>query len=91
MASIYNEPERPNDADNPVRMVISAGTPPSLWKAFERRFNVKILEWYGSVEGGFAYRPTGEGPIGSFGKLFLGNGDEGGGRWRQRSPCGADG
>ena len=68
MASIYNEPERPDDADNPVRMVISAGTPPSLWEGFEKRFNVKILEWYGSVEGGFAYKPIREGPIGSFGK-----------------------
>jgi crotonobetaine/carnitine-CoA ligase len=68
MAGIYNEPERPDDADNPVRVVISAGTPPSLWEPFEKRFNVKILEWYGSVEGGFAYKPVGEGPIGSFGK-----------------------
>ncbi|NMB65683.1 MAG: ATP-dependent acyl-CoA ligase, partial [Spirochaetes bacterium] len=37
-------------------------------EAFEKRFNVKILEWYGSVEGGFAYKPIGKGPIGSFGK-----------------------
>ena len=68
MAGIYNEPQRPNDADNPVRSVISAGTPPSLWEAFENRYNVQILEWYGSVEGGFAYKPAGQGPIGSFGK-----------------------
>jgi crotonobetaine/carnitine-CoA ligase len=68
MAGIFNEPERPDDADNPVRFVISAGTPPSLWEPFEKRFNVRILEWYGSVEGGFAYKPAGEGPIGSFGK-----------------------
>jgi len=68
MAGICNEPERADDGDNPVRLVISAGTPPSLWEGFEKRFNVKILEWYGSVEGGFAHKPTGEGPIGSFGK-----------------------
>jgi len=68
MANIYNEPERKDDADNPVRVVLSAGTPPSLWERFEKRFNVKVLEWYGSVEGGFAYKPIGEGPIGSFGK-----------------------
>jgi len=54
MAGIYNEAERPDDADNPVRMVISAGTPLSLWEAFEKRYNVQILEWYGSGEGGFA-------------------------------------
>ena len=68
MAGIYNEAERPDDADNPVRMVISAGTPLSLWEAFEKRYNVQILEWYGSVEGGFAYKPVGQGPVGSFGK-----------------------
>lgn len=68
MAGICNEPEKPNDADNPVRVVISAGTPAPLWESFEKRFNVNILEWYGSVEGGFAYKPIGKGPIGSFGK-----------------------
>ena len=68
MAAIYNEPEKPNDADNPVQVVISAGTPAPIWETFEKRFNVKILEWYGSVEGGFAYKPIGSGPIGSFGK-----------------------
>ena len=68
MSAIYNEPPKPNDADNPVRMVVSAGTPRAIWEAFEKRFNVKILEWYGAVEGGFAFNPVGVGPIGSFGK-----------------------
>ncbi len=68
MAGIYNQPERPDDADNPVRMVLSAGTPVSIWEGFERRFDVKILEWYGAVEGGFAFKPVGKGPVGSFGK-----------------------
>lgn len=68
MAAIYNEPTRPDDDDNPVKTVISAGTPRPIWEAFEKRFAVKILEWYGSVEGGFAYKPPGRGPTGSFGK-----------------------
>lgn len=68
LGGIFNEPGRNNDADNPVRMVISAGTPTSLWEAFEKRFDVKILEWYGAVEGGFACNPIGKGPVGSFGK-----------------------
>lgn len=68
MMGIYAEPVRPDDADNPVRLVISAGTPRSIWEAFERRFNVKIHEWYATVEGGFAHKPPGVGPIGSFGK-----------------------
>jgi crotonobetaine/carnitine-CoA ligase len=65
---IYSEPAKPNDADNPVRFVISAGMPRAIWEAFEKRFDLKILEWYAAVEGGFAYKPIGEGPVGSFGK-----------------------
>jgi crotonobetaine/carnitine-CoA ligase len=72
MMGIYSEPRKNNDADNPVRKVLSAGTPRSIWEDFEKRFNVKIHEWYGAVEGGFAHNPPGEGPIGSFGKPIEG-------------------
>jgi crotonobetaine/carnitine-CoA ligase len=68
MAGIYNEPPKPDDADNPVRVVVSAGTPTAIWEDFEKRFNVKIHEWYAAVEGGLAHNPPGKGPIGSFGK-----------------------
>ncbi len=66
--AIYSEPQRPNDGDNPVRMVISAGMPKAIWQEFEQRFRVQVFEWYGAVEGGLAYKPIGQGPIGSFGK-----------------------
>ncbi len=66
--AIYSEPPQPNDADNPVRFVISAGMPAELWAAFEKRFDLKVLECYGAVEGGLAINPIGVGPIGSFGK-----------------------
>ncbi|MDZ7833686.1 MAG: AMP-binding protein [Desulfobacterales bacterium] len=72
MMGIYSEPPRPDDADNPVRVVLSAGTPVAIWDAFEKRFNVWIHEWYGAVEGGFAHKPPGVGPIGSFGKPLEG-------------------
>ncbi|MBW1983559.1 MAG: AMP-binding protein [Deltaproteobacteria bacterium] len=72
MAGIFNMPEKKDDQDNPVKTVISAGTPASMWEEFETRFNVKILEWYAAVEGGFAYKPPGKGPIGSFGKPLPG-------------------
>jgi len=65
---IYSEPEKSNDDDNPVRFVVSAGFPRAIWEPFEKRFNVKILEWYSAMEGGFAFKPVGEGPVGSFGK-----------------------
>ncbi len=72
MMGIYSEPIKPDDGDNPVNIVLSAGTPRGIWEAFEKRFNVKIHEWYGAVEGGFAHNPPCVGPIGSFGKPLEG-------------------
>jgi carnitine-CoA ligase len=66
--AIYAEPPRPDDADNPVRVVIDAGMPRALVEPFERRFGVRIFEWYGAVEGGLAFRAPGVGPPGSFGR-----------------------
>ncbi|MBW2093141.1 MAG: acyl--CoA ligase [Deltaproteobacteria bacterium] len=34
MMGIFSEPERPDDGDNPVRLVLSAGTPRPIWEAF---------------------------------------------------------
>ncbi len=66
--AIYSEPLRDNDADNPVRFVLSSGMPFAIWESFENRFNLKILEAYGAIEGGMAFKPIGLGPVGSFGK-----------------------
>jgi crotonobetaine/carnitine-CoA ligase len=70
--AIYAEPPRPDDADNPVRFVVSAGMPRALWADFERRFGVDVLEWYGAIDGGVAFKPIGVGPRGSFGKPIPG-------------------
>jgi crotonobetaine/carnitine-CoA ligase len=67
--ALYAEPPRPDDADNPVRFVISAGMPAAIWEKFERRFGVKVLEFYGAAEGGFAVNPVGVGPVGSIGRV----------------------
>jgi len=72
MMGIYSESPKSDDADNPVRLVLSAGTPHAIWEDFEKRYNVMIHEWYGAVEGGFAHKPPGVGPIGSFGKPLEG-------------------
>ncbi len=66
--AIYSEPPRANDSDNPVRMVIDAGMPSAIWEPFERRYGLRVFEWYGAVEGGLAFKPIGVGPLGSFGK-----------------------
>ncbi|MCX4169770.1 MULTISPECIES: AMP-binding protein [Paraburkholderia] len=66
--AVYSEPNKPDDADNPVRFVISAGMPAAIWKAFEQRFGVQIVEFYGAAEGGITVKPLGVGPVGSIGK-----------------------
>lgn len=66
--AIYSEPELPNDADNPVRYVLSAGMPAAIWEKFSTRFGVDIYEFYGAAEGGLTLNPPGVGPVGSIGK-----------------------
>ncbi|MFL9906325.1 AMP-binding protein [Paraburkholderia sp. RL17-337-BIB-A] len=66
--AVYSQPTQPDDADNPVRFVISAGMPAAIWKAFEQRFGVQIVEFYGAAEGGITIKPLGIGPVGSIGK-----------------------
>jgi carnitine-CoA ligase len=72
VTAIYAEPPRPDDAENPVRLVISAGMPAAIWQAFETRFAVDIFEFYGAMEGGMTIKPVGEGPIGSCGRAAPG-------------------
>lgn len=66
--AIYSEPVRPDDGDNPVRFVLSAGMPTSLWDSFRQRFDVEIFEFYGAAEGGITLNPPNIGPKGSIGK-----------------------
>jgi carnitine-CoA ligase len=69
---IYAMPEKADDADNPVRVVQSAGMPAHLWRKFEQRFGVVLTEVYGATEGGAMRNPPGEGPVGSIGKPIVG-------------------
>ena len=66
--AVYGEPPSLHDRAHRVRLVVSAGMPRDLWGPFEARFGVRILEWYGTMEGGFACNPPGVGPRGSFGR-----------------------
>lgn len=50
---VYQLPEQADDADNPVRL--AWGVPvPEFKLDFERRFALKLIEGYGSTEGGIA-------------------------------------
>ena len=54
---LMNQPPKPDDSDNPVRVVIGNGLRPEIWIDFKKRFDIPhIGEFYGSSEGngGFA-------------------------------------
>ncbi len=73
MQILIKQPEKPNDSDNPVRMVLSGGCPASIWEAFEKRFGLKIWEIYGAVDGGgIACLNIGNAPVGSIGRPVAG-------------------
>jgi carnitine-CoA ligase len=66
---LLKQPPRPDDKDNPVRIVFSAATPAWAWEQFEKRFDLTIVEGYGAVDGaGFSLFNPGIAPKGSMGK-----------------------
>lgn len=66
---LMKQPERENDTDNDVRIVMSAACPESLWAQFEQRFGLHIVEAYAAVDGGgYMVMNVGDCPKGSFGK-----------------------
>jgi crotonobetaine/carnitine-CoA ligase len=66
--AIYALPSSDEDRSHTVRLVASCGMPPQIWRAFEERYGVSVVEWWGTMEGAFACNPAGVGPVGSFGK-----------------------
>ncbi len=66
--ALYAEPEQADDSDHPVRFVLSAGMPAAIWEDFERRFAVRILEFYGSAEGGLTFNRIAGVRVGSIGR-----------------------
>ena len=47
---LWKQPERPDDADNPVRNGFGAPCPVEIWEPFEERFDVHLTEVYGMTE-----------------------------------------
>ena len=69
MPILLKQPEKPDDADNPLRLVISAAGPGDLWERFEKRFGVTIWEGYTAIDsGGLFMGNYGTAPAGSVGK-----------------------
>lgn len=50
MSILHKRPERPDDADNPVRVAFGAPCPKEIFADVERRFDIQLTEIYGSTE-----------------------------------------
>jgi crotonobetaine/carnitine-CoA ligase len=50
LTMIFKQPERADDAENPARLTVGGAAPAELWRAFESRFGLTILELYGLTE-----------------------------------------
>lgn len=64
---LYKQEPKENDADNPVRLARGGNIPPRIWRNFETRFGLTLVETYGTTEGGSMWNMPG-GKIGSIGK-----------------------
>jgi len=48
---LYNQPPKPNDAENPIVKIVGNGLRPDIWMDFKKRFNIaEIREFYGATE-----------------------------------------
>ncbi|MHA1728597.1 MAG: AMP-binding protein [Promethearchaeota archaeon] len=67
---LLKQPIRPSDKEHRVVFVGSAATPGEIVREFEKRFNVKLSEGYGAVDGGgFSLGAQGQSPpVGSMGR-----------------------
>ncbi|HEU5476089.1 MAG TPA: long-chain-fatty-acid--CoA ligase [Actinophytocola sp.] len=69
LSSVLGTPPRPDDADNPLRLVFGTDGTERDMAAFAERFGCEVVDAYGSAEGGIALpRPPGT-PAGAIGRL----------------------
>ena len=58
LAMLLKAEARPDDADNPLRILVGAGASPGVFEEFERRFAVTLVEGYGMSEIGIPLMST---------------------------------
>ena len=67
---LMKQPERADDADNPLKVYLFSGMPPEIVEPFEKRYGIKLLESYGSTESAdIAHTPWDERRSGAVGPI----------------------
>ena len=64
LAYVLATPERPDDADNPLRVAFGNEGSPQVVDGFGRRFGVHVIDAFGATEGGIAVNRTDDPPPG---------------------------
>jgi crotonobetaine/carnitine-CoA ligase len=67
---LWKQPESAADRDHAVQFAFGAGAKPSIWRAFERRFALSLVEVYGQTEASSFTTINHEGLVGSVGRLI---------------------
>ncbi|WP_370964088.1 long-chain-fatty-acid--CoA ligase [Amycolatopsis sp. cg9] len=68
LSYVVATPPRPDDADNPLRLVYGNEGASADLAAFEKRFGCQVVDAFGSTEGGVGFARTAGTPAGSLGK-----------------------
>jgi fatty-acyl-CoA synthase len=66
------QPERPDDADNPLRVAFGNEGSPQVVESFARRFGVDVIDAYGATEGGVAVNRDADERAGALGRIRAG-------------------
>jgi len=69
LAYILATPERPDDADNPMRVAFGNEGSPEIVDTFAHRFGVDVIDAYGATEGGVAVNRDVEERAGALGQV----------------------
>ncbi len=74
LSYLLSSPEKPDDADNPLRVAFGNEGSPEVLSRFGERFGVKVIDAFGSTEGAIAVNrdvPTRRGAMGVAGESIL--------------------
>lgn len=72
LAYVMDTPERPDDADNPLRLAFGNEAPRQFLTAFARRFGCRVSDSYGASEVGVAFTRQDGDPPASLGRPMPG-------------------